>query len=168
MTIHDSLKVLGITETFVTEEAVKTAYKQACLKFHPDRNPAGHEMMLLLNEAKEVLKKANYPIELKNEDRYNYGEEINNALNKIINIQGLIIEICGSWVWVSGKTKENWPILKEAGFLFSATKKMVYFRPQYAKMKRFKKDSLSIEEIRSKFKSENIKVKNPLFLPAHS
>lgn len=170
MNKYDALKVLGITETTITEEVVKTAYRATSLKFHPDRNPAGNEMMILINEAKEALKDEVYPFEFKNEEGYNYGEEINEALNKIINLQGINIEICGAWVWVSGNTKDHWPVMKEAGFLFSPPKKMVYFRPQYAKTRGYRKntDGLSIDEIRAKYKSEKIKTKNPFYLTARS
>jgi curved DNA-binding protein CbpA len=168
MNIYDALKVLGVTESPVTEEIVKAAYRQASLKFHPDRNPAGIEMMKLVNEAKEALKDASYPIEHQNDDGYNYGEEINEALNKIISLQGLVIEICGAWVWVSGETKQHWQTLKEAGFQFSPPKKMVYFRPQYAKTRRYKKDGLSMDEIRIKYGADNIKSKKPYFLPART
>lgn len=161
MNKYDALKVLGITESTITEEIVKTAYRQASLKFHPDRNPAGHQMMILINEAREVLKEATYPFEYKNDDGYNYGEEINEALNKIINLQGIIIEICGAWVWVSGSTKEHWTTLKEAGFKFSPPKRMVYFRPEYARTRRYKKDGLSMDEIREKYGADKIKTKSP-------
>jgi curved DNA-binding protein CbpA len=93
MNTYDALKVLGVSESPVTEEIVKTAYRQACLKFHPDRNPAGNEMMILINEAKKTLISVSYPFEYKNEDGDNYGEEINEALNKIKNLQGLKIEV---------------------------------------------------------------------------
>lgn len=168
MNIYDALKVLGIIESPVTEEIVKVAFRQASLKFHPDRNPAGIEMMKLINEANKALKEASYPIEFKNEEGYNYGEEINDALNKIINLQGLVIEVCGAWVWVSGDTKNHWPTLKEAGFKFSPPKKMVYFRPHYAKNRRFKKDGLSMDEIRSKYGASNIKTKIPYYLTARA
>lgn len=168
MNMYDALKILGITESPVTEEIIKTAYRQASLKFHPDRNPAGNEMMLLINEAKEILKNVTFPFEYKNEEGYNYGEEINTALNKIINLQDLVIEVCGAWVWISGNTKEHWTILKDAGFKFSPPKKMVYFRPQYAKTRRYRKDGLSIEEIRNKYGADKIKIKKPFFLQAHS
>ncbi len=168
MNIYDALKVLGVTESPVTEEIVRKAYHQACFKFHPDRNPAGVEMMKLINEAKDSLKGATYPIEYKNESGYDYGSDINEALNKIIRLNDLKIEVCGSWVWVSGSTKEHWPILKEAGFLYSPPKKMVYFRPEYSKRRRYKKDGLSIDEIRSKYGSNNIKNKTPRYLPARA
>lgn len=168
MNKYDALKILGIAESTVTEEIVKTAYRQVSLKFHPDRNPAGHQMMILINEAREVLKEEKYPFDYKSEEGYNYGEEINEALNKIINLQGIVIEICGAWVWVSGNTKEHWPILKEVGFKFSAPKKMVYFRPQYAQTRRYKKDGLSMDEIRGKYGADKIKPKNPYYISARS
>lgn len=168
MNKYDALKILGVTEATITEEIVKISYRAASLKFHPDRNPAGTEMMIMINEAKKTLKDEVYPFEFKNEEGYNYGEEINNALNKIINLQGINIEICGAWVWVSGDTKTHWPQLKEAGFLFSPPKKMVYFRPQYAKTRRYKADGLSMEEIRAKYKGESIKTKKPYYLAARS
>lgn len=168
MNKYDALKILGITEKTITEEVVKTAYRQASLKFHPDKNPAGQEMMKLINEAKETLKHLDYPFEFNSEEGYNYGEEINEALNKIINLQGITIEVCGAWIWVSGDTKENWKILKEAGFKFSPLKKMVYFRPQYANTRRHKRDGLSMQEIRHKYGADNIKSKKSLFLNAHT
>ncbi len=170
MNKYDALKILGVTESVITEEIVKNAYRQASLKFHPDRNPAGHTMMLLINEAKETLKSEAYPFDFKaDENDSNYGEEINNALNKIIHLQGLIIEVCGAWVWVSGDTKNHWPLLKEVGFKFSASKKMVYFRPEYAQTRRYKKDGLSIDEIRAKYGADKIKTKGPVYLSkAHS
>ena len=168
MNKYDALKVLGITESTITEEIIKTAYRQVSLKFHPDRNPAGHQMMILINEAREVLKEETYPFDYKSEEGYNYGEEINEALNKIINLQGIVIEICGAWVWVSGNTKEHWETLKAAGFKFSAPKKMVYFRPEYAQTRRYKKDGLSMDEIRSKYGADNIKTKKPYCISARS
>lgn len=168
MNMYDALKVLGVTESPVTEEIVKQAFHKAALKYHPDRNLAGAEMMKLINEARDSLKEATYPIEYKNESGYDYGAEINEALNKIIHLNDIKIEVCGSWVWVSGNTKEHWPMLQEAGFIFSPPKKMVYFRPEYSKRRRYKKDGVSMDEIRAKYGSDRIKNKKPLYLSSHS
>lgn len=168
MNKYYALKILGIQEKVITEEVVRNAYRKASLKYHPDRNPAGNEMMRLVNEAKETLKSESFPFDFTNEEGYDYGDEINQALNKILNLQGLVIEVCGAWVWVSGNTKEHWITLKEAGFKFSPPKKMVYFRPQYASSRRFKKDGLSMDEIRGKYGVDNIKTFKNFYLPAHS
>lgn len=165
MTIFDALKVLGVNEESVTADIVRAAYLAACKRYHPDLNQAGAEMMKLVNEARDSLKDARYPLEQSNEsDPYDYGGEICEALNKIIHLQGIKIEICGSWVWVSGNTKEHWLLFKGAGFRYSPPKKMVYFRPEYSKRRRYKKNGLSIDEIRSKYGSEKIKYKGPRYL----
>lgn len=159
MTIFDALKVLGINEESITQEIVRAAYLAACKRYHPDLNPAGAEMMKLVNEAKDSLKDARYPLEQSGEsDPYDYGAEIFAALNKIIHLQNIKIEICGSWVWVSGNTKQHWPLFKEVGFRFSGPKKMVYFRPEDQK-RRYRKGSMTMTEIREKYGVQNIKIK---------
>ena len=168
MTIFDALKVLGIKEESVTQEIVRAAYLMACKRYHPDLNSAGAEMMKLINEAKDSLKEAKYPIEQSSEsDPYDYGAEIFDALKKIIHLQDIKIEICGSWVWVSGNTKEHWPLFKDAGFRFSAPKKMVYFRPEDQKRK-YRKGSMTMPEIREKYGTQKINRKPQGFLMEQS
>lgn len=50
MNQHDALKVLGLSGQ-VSPESIKLAYKKACSKYHPDRNPAGLEIMKMVNVA---------------------------------------------------------------------------------------------------------------------
>ena len=90
----------------------------------------------------------------------NYGEALNMALNAIINCYGIVIEVCGAWIWVSGETKPNKEILKTSGFLWSSQKEMRYFRPQSQK-KRYYRGSSSIEEIRAKYGTEKINSRFP-------
>ena len=157
MNIYDAIKVLGVEFTEITKEDVKKAYRSASKKYHPDCNPSGAEMMKLINEANEALKDAQYPIVVNESDAYDYGSEINEALNAIIHLGGLIIEVCGSWAWVSGETKTYKDTLKAQGFKFSGSKKMWYFRPQSQKKLWFHKGNLSIDEIRCKYGSQKMK-----------
>ena len=53
-----------------------------------------------------------------------------HALNAIIGLDGLDIEICGAWVWVDGETYRHRAPLKQAGFRFASKKKRWYFRPE--------------------------------------
>ena len=55
MIINDALSILSITGDY-TPETVKQAYRRACSQYHPDRNPAGLEMMKLVNVAYDTLK----------------------------------------------------------------------------------------------------------------
>ena len=88
------------------------------------------------------------------EDAAQYGQEVSEALNSIINLN-LTIEICGAWVWVSGDTKNHKDALKSSGFKWAPKKKMWYFRPSDAKKSRsFGK--FSINEIRDKYGSVSV------------
>ncbi len=165
MKIIDALNILAITEKEISLEAVKKAYRQACKAYHPDINPAGTVMMQAVNEAFESLSKENFPIQLNEFDTVNnYGEALNIALNEIINLMGLTIEICGAWIWVSGETKVHKEILKKADFIWSSQKGMWYFRPQAIKS-RWYCGKLSLDEIRVKYGSEKV---NTRFIKALS
>jgi hypothetical protein len=128
MTVKDALNILNCIASSTLEE-IKTAYRKACAKFHPDRNPAGTEMMKLINAAYDALR--DYKPSSQQEDLgndVNLGDDLNTALNAIIHL-GLTIEICGSWLWVSGDTRPHKDILKEAGFKWAPKKMMWHFRP---------------------------------------
>lgn len=162
LNINNSLNLLGL-ESGSTFEEVKKAYRKAAAKYHPDRNPAGQEMMKLINSAYEALQ--NFFKENPNSDSvefygddqsYDYGEAINKALNAILNLTGINIEVCGAWVWVSGNTKEYKDVLKEAGYKWAVKKKMWYFRPESKKRRSFGK-TYTMDQIRENYGSKTLK-----------
>jgi len=55
MNVQDAANILGISGE-INPEIAKIAYRRASMKFHPDRNPAGLEMMQAVNAAYEVLR----------------------------------------------------------------------------------------------------------------
>lgn len=168
MNIYDAIKVLGIELLEISAEDVKSYYRKASKKYHPDHNASGEEMMKLVNEAHSVLQNADFPITVSEGEIYDYGQEINRALNTIVDIQGLNIEVCGSWVWVSGETKPHKDTLGTAKFIYSGKKKMWYFRPKSQKRRWRGNNQLSIDEIRSKYGSEKVKNRKPYALQAHA
>ncbi|KTC84378.1 MULTISPECIES: J domain-containing protein [Legionella] len=152
MNQYDALKVLGLSGE-VTADQIKAAYKKACSKYHPDRNPAGLEIMKMINVAYEVLKsydgKSTVTVEAAQ-----YGDEMAEALNSISGL-GLSIEICGAWVWVSGNTKDHKDALKSAGFKWTAKKLCWYFKPSDAvRCRSF--GQYSMETIRAKYGSVSV------------
>lgn len=152
MKITDALAILGISGDY-TPEIIKTAYRKACSIYHPDRNPAGLEMMKLVNQAYDELKEQSGTQVINEVDITSYGEDIFNALTKIINL-GFEIEICGSWVWLHGDTRPHKDIIKEAGFMWAPTKKLWYYRPADYKSKG--RGKFSMDEIRDKHGSEKV------------
>jgi len=47
-----------------------------------------------------------------------------------MNLSGITIEVCGSWVWVSGETKPHKDTIKAAGGKWAPKKQEWYFRPK--------------------------------------
>ncbi len=156
MKIEDAAKVLGLNGE-LTKEIIKTAYRRACSKYHPDKG-GSLEMMKAVNKAYEALKDYEGNI-ASNEE--NYGELLNTAINKIIHLEGIKIEVCGAWIWVTGDTKPHAKALgrKEggAGFYYASKKKSWYFRPE--DWKSSNRGSWSLDTIRKKHGSEEIKTR---------
>ena len=155
MNIYDAAKLLNLIGT-VTPKQIKKAYRIAAQRYHPDKNPAGAEMMKMINAAYDALK--DFSGEIPNNqsaeqqgNEENYTEAVSEALNKIIHLDGLEIEICGAWVWVAGETRKHKEALKEALFKYASKKKRWYFRPSDWQSR--SRGSLSMDEIRGKYGS---------------
>jgi len=160
MNINDALNLLSLTSP-TTQADIKKAFKAASLKYHPDRNPAGAQMMIAINSAYELLKDLGNSVETdkaQEQSGFNggsYSEEFNNVLNTLLTLDGLIIEIIGNWAWLSGDTKKHAKILgrKEGGLgcRYASKKKMWYFRPE--EYRSSSRKSTDMDEIRGKYGS---------------
>lgn len=148
MNIKDACKILQI-EGEITPAIVKNAYRTACKMYHPDVNPSGETMMKYINNAYAVLKDFAGNVEPQEKG---YPESLNSALNAIIGLDGLIVEVCGVWAWVTGNTQAHKDTLKQAGFKWSSPKLAWYFRPPEAK-KSYSRGGTPLEVIRERYSS---------------
>ncbi|WP_435112490.1 molecular chaperone DnaJ, partial [Enterobacter hormaechei] len=82
--------------------------------------------------------------------RYNYGEDLEKVLNTLSGLTGIVYEVIGNWVWISGETKEHKDILKEMGCKWASKKKQWFYRPEEHKS-RWNRKEHSIEEIREMY-----------------
>lgn len=151
MNKYEAIKILNLTGD-INQEVIKRAYKSACMKYHPDRNPAGLEMMKLVNIAYDTLcKEPDFNAENKTA---NYDESLNDAINAAMTMQNVNIEICGIWIWLSGDTRTHKDQIKNAGYKWASKKKQWYFRPDDYKSS--SRGKFSMNDIRAKYGSRKI------------
>ena len=165
MTLNEAFSVLGLTG-LVSQKDIKLAYKRKAQKYHPDKNPAGVELMKMINVAYEQVKALDNVDIAENDDLIaSYPDELSEAINAIITLN-LCIEICGLWVWVSGDTKPHKEALKAAGFRWASKKKVWYYRPDKASRRFFKKsnDEWSIDKIRETYGSSTARNRQNVYL----
>ena len=153
MNIQQALNIFGLSGE-LTEKDIKKAYKQAALKFHPDRNPVGADMMKAVNAAFDFLiqniDKINQFQSADENARYDFGEELEKVLNILAGLSGVVYEVIGNWIWISGETKTHKDTLKEMGCKWAAKKKQWFYRPEEYKASRNRKEH-SIDEIREMY-----------------
>ena len=148
-----------------TLDEVKRKYKELAMLHHPDRGGNTATMQEINNEYEEIQK--NPLFDFSNESQEDQEEFLKypEIINQIIGLDGLIIELIGNWIWISGNTYPHRTILKQNGFFFAPKKVMWYYRPpDYKSLNRSPK---SIDEIRFKYgsdiigyKSKNFELKN--------
>ncbi len=126
----------------------KKIYKTLAKKLHPDIGGSEEEFKLL-NEIYNHL--IEHKIYFSNSSKIDI--ELEKIISLILHFENINIELIGSWVWVSGDTKEIKEKLKEIGFKWASKKKMWY----YGEMKAKNPNPKSMEEIKAKYGSETLK-----------
>lgn len=129
----------------------KKIYKQLAKKLHPDMVGGDEESFKLLNAIYTDL--IEHKIYFSND--FKIDVELEKVISLILHFENITIELVGSWVWVSGDTKEIKEKLKELGFKWASKKKMWF----YGEMKGRNPQEKSMEEIKSKYGSETLKSK---------
>lgn len=120
-------------------ESVKKQYHKLVLENHPDRG-GDEEAMKRINTEWDWLKSHNYNIHeskdgsiYTNEDQWkpdDLTERFAVLINALMRLEGVGIEICGSFIWVSGNTREYKDVLRALGLKWSRNKKMWYAAPK--------------------------------------
>lgn len=145
-----------------TLEELKKAYRKLCVKNHPDNGGSVEKMAEINAEYTKVFES------LKNNSTHTtteMPEDYINIINRIIHIIDIEIEICGSWIWVSGNTKAHKETLKECNFKWASKKMMWYWRPEDQATIRSRKGGVTMAEIRLKYGSEKVETRSN-YIPA--
>lgn len=148
-----------------TLEELKKAYKKLALKFHPDRGGTDEGMAQINNEYDELFE------QLKNIHRNKDGEfyqkestetpqEWREIIYKllVLKMENVLIEVIGSFLWVSGNTKPYKDELKVLGLKWGRKKQAWYLSPKG--YKRYGKKDYKMDEIRGMYGSKQVTERN--------
>lgn len=144
-----------------TLEELKKVYKKLALQYHPDCGGTDEEMAQINNEYDEFFNQVKNTH--KNKEGKFYEKETQETVNewkKIIEkllalkMKNVLIEVIGSFLWVSGETKPYKEDLKELGLKWGENKKSWYLSPKG--YKRFGKKKYEMNEIRQMYDNTKI------------
>lgn len=149
-----------------TLEALKQEYKTLAKQYHPDMPNGDEAIMQHINaQYDETIKFiANNPFHA--DFKQAATEDINaykDIISSIITLKEIVIELCGSWLWVTGNTYLVKDVLKNAGFKFAGKKKAWYWRAEDEAFTRSRKE-YSMDDIRLRHGTQRINGYSPLIL----
>jgi hypothetical protein len=139
-------------ENCKTLDECKARYKLLALKYHPDRGGDTKTMQQINLEYEYIRKNPFFKFSSAKEEAQRDFIEFPEIINKIISFDGIIIEMCSNWIWLSGHTFKYSKELKSIGFLWANEKKLWYWRPHDYKSANRKPRSM--EFIRDKYGSD--------------
>lgn len=125
-----------------TMEDLKKEYRRLALKNHPDMG-GSVEAMAEINAAYEA---ACHRMQDEPTEKASTFIDMIDALIRM----GVDVEICGSWVWLSGNTYAHKDAIKAMGFRWSAAKKRWYWAANLGKKRR---GTASMNQIRKNYGS---------------
>ena len=112
-----------------TLEELKAEYRRLAMKHHPDRG-GDLETMKAINAEHdalfEVLKKKHNTETDEYHQTTEAAEEFRDIITALLMLDDLEVELCGSWLWIGGNTKDHKEALRAAGCRWSSNKKLWY------------------------------------------
>lgn len=136
----------------LTEEELKKQYKKLAKQYHPDNGGDSEIMKAINNEFEKYTSFGEGNSKDTTSNNSTSRNNFTNIINSIINYN-IEIEICGSWIWLTGDTYSIKEELKNLGFRWSSSKKKWYYTEQEKSKTRFTQD---MDKIRLKYGSEVI------------
>ena len=156
-------------------EAVKKQYRKLAMKYHPDRGGDEETFKQINNEYEEAMEiaKANETKKAKTKkeedfikSQYTNSKNFRSIIDKLIVLEGIEIEITGTWLWLRGNTYKYKEYLKsEFNAQWSKSKKCWFISPEgknFRKTRGYRGKSMS--SIRSTYGSTKIKSEGTILI----
>ena len=153
-------------------EDVKEEYRRLAKMLHPDNGGDAEAFKAMMqaytaayNRFKGVhrkqtdkttqdAKKGTQDAYTSSQDDYS-AEQYADIINKVIGLDGIDIEIVGTWIWLSGNTFIHKDAIKAAGFFWSKRHKKWYYNGDTKKSR--KHSNYNFDQVRNVYGSKDIK-----------
>ena len=137
-------------------EELKAEFRRLVKKHHPDCGGDAETMKAVNNqyEAKfEELKKHHNATHDAEHQTTETPDEFRAIILALLKLEGIEVELCGSWLWLAGDTYSHKDELKKLGCRWSSSKKKWYWRHAEEGYK-WHKGNKTMSQIRSKYGSQ--------------
>ena len=145
-----------------TLDELKKEYRRLAMIHHPDHGGDTATMQAINGEYSEAfprLKNQHNAAADEAHQTTETPEEFITIIFQLLRFPGLIVELCGSWLWITGETYAIKDQLKAAGCRWSSSKKAWYWHhPEEGH--RWHKGTATMSDIRTKYGSQTYKGRN--------
>ncbi len=154
-----------------TAEELKKEYRRLAKQLHPDLGGDTEEFKVMQSEYETMWERLKNVHTNSNGDTYTKEtaetpQEFINIINVLTSLNDIEVEICDSWIWVSGNTREHKEVLKNLKFRYAHKKQAWYYHTEPYRKK--SKRELTLDEIRDMFGSQQYTAKQERELALHS
>ena len=158
--LENAIVIFGLENGQYSLSDVKQVYRKLASANHPDKGGSTETMQLINTAFSELCRyfELNATLDINQETETNHSFDF-SFVDTLKTLHGVVIEVCGYWVWLSGNTYPHKETISNLGFKFSGAKKSWYWSPTIDTSK-YKRGSKSMKNIRQEFGSKIIKTES--------
>ncbi len=158
--LENAIVIFGLENGQYSLSDVKQVYRKLASANHPDKGGSTETMQLINTAFSELCKhfELNATLDINQETETSHSFDF-SFMDTLKTLHGVVIEVCGYWVWLSGNTYPHKETISNLGFKFSGAKKSWYWSPTIDTSK-YKRGSKSMKNIRQEFGSKIIKTES--------
>lgn len=150
-------------ENCKTAEALKKAYHKAAARLHPDNGGNEADFKIMKAEYERMFERLkniheNAAGETYEKDTTETASAFADIIEKVVTFRGVEVEIIGTWIWLTGNTKEYKEAIKAAGFFWSKNKTAWYYNGDTDRKKKHR-GYYSMEGLRDKWGTVKVKAR---------
>lgn len=149
-----------------TQEELKKEYRRLCKELHPDNGGDAKEFVKMREEFEQIGNTEAWRT-FKNKEGETYTKDVKESpaefmatIEALLKLDGVIVEICGTWLWITGDTKPHKDEIKALGGRWSKNKNAWYIHREPFRKK--SKSQLTLDDIRAMYGSERYEKKDEL------